>query len=236
MRINFAGERVLAVTAHPDDAEWLCAGTLARAKQDGAAVAILVLCQGDKGQPSPPIANLAAVRRREAKAAARLLGADLFFGKVPDGHLADTPAQRRILVEVYRKFEATLILAHDAADYHADHRAASALAEAASWFCASAGHKTRSPALKTQPALWWMDTMNMAGFLPALYVDVSDHLDLKRQMLGFHRSQLQRGKDGDFSPIEEQMVRQAQARGAQAGVAAAEAFRPYLAWKRARAW
>jgi LmbE family N-acetylglucosaminyl deacetylase len=236
MRLDFANEHVLAVVAHPDDAELFCAGMLARARADGAAVAILVLCQGDKGQGSVPAPNLAAVRRREVSASARLLGAKVFFGKVPDGYLADTPEQRRILLEVYRRFRPTLVLAHDAADYHADHRAASALAEAASWFCASAGHKTRSPALSTQPALWWMDTMNMTGFVPGLYVDVSQYVGLKREMLACHRSQLERGKEADFCPLEEQMLRQCQARGAQAGVSAAEAFRPHLAWKRARAW
>jgi N-acetylglucosamine malate deacetylase 1 len=236
MRLSFAHQRVLAVVAHPDDAEYLCAGTLARAKDDGAAIGILVLCQGDKGQPTTPVPNLAAVRRKEMTAAAKLLGAELFFGKVPDGQLADTPAQRRILVETFRRFEPTLLLAHHAADYHCDHRAAGALAEAASWFCTSAGHKTRSPALKTQPALWWMDTMNMTGFEPGLYIDVTAYMELKRRMLCCHRSQLQRGAEGDFSPLEQLMLQQCQARGAQAGVAAAEAFRPHLAWKRARAW
>src|SRR5438105_13444852 len=65
MRLSFAGDRVLAVVAHPDDAELLCAGTLARARAEGAAVAVAVLCRGDKGQPAQPIRNLAAVRRRE---------------------------------------------------------------------------------------------------------------------------------------------------------------------------
>lgn len=236
MRLAFAEERVLAVVAHPDDAECLCAGTLARAKADGAAIGVLVLCQGDKGQPSTPLADLAAVRRKEMAAAARLLGAELFLGKVPDGDLADTARQRRILLEVYRRFRPSLVLAHAPEDYHADHRAASALAEAASWFCASVGHKTRWPALKSQPALWWMDAMNMAGFLPSFYVDVSGYVELKRRMLRCHRSQLQRGQEGDFSPLEELVLRQCRARGAQAGVDAAEAFRPHLAWKRARAW
>jgi LmbE family N-acetylglucosaminyl deacetylase len=236
MRITFSDERLLAVVAHPDDADYLCAGTLARAKSEGAAIGLLVLCQGDKGQPSTPIPKLAAVRRKEMSAAARVLGAELFFGRVPDGHLADTPVQRRILLEVFRRFRPTLVLAHAGNDYHADHRAASALAEAASWFSASAGHKTRSPALGSQPALWWMDTMNMSGFEPTLYVDVTAFVDLKQQMLACHRSQLQRGAAGDFSPLAEQMLRQCHARGAQAGTEAAEAFRPYLAWKRARAW
>jgi len=236
MHISFAEERVLAVVAHPDDADYLCAGTLARAKSDGAGIGILVLCQGDKGQPATPIAKLADVRRKEMAAAARLPGAELFFGKVPDGHLADTPAQRRIVVEAYRRFRPTLVLAHSPNDYHADHRAASALAEAASWFAASAGHKTRSAPLATQPALWWMDGIAGGGPEPALFIDVTDFLPLKRQMLACHKSQLLRGSAGDFSPLEEMMVRQCQTRGDQCGAGAAEAFRPYVAWKRARAW
>ena len=89
MRLDFANQRVLSVVAHADDAELLCAGTLARAQADGAAVGVAVLCLGDKGQPSQPIPRLATVRRGEMAAAARLLGADLFWGRVPDGTLAD---------------------------------------------------------------------------------------------------------------------------------------------------
>jgi LmbE family N-acetylglucosaminyl deacetylase len=236
MHIHFRDDRVLAVVAHPDDAENLCAGTLARAKSDGATVGIFVLCQGDKGQPSPPLADLAAVRRQEMAAAAGLLGAELFFGEAADGELADAPPARRAVLEVYRAFRPTLVLAHAGEDYHADHRAASALAEAASWFSASAGHAAPLPPLARQPALWWMDTVTMAGFAPGLYIDVTPHVELKRRMLACHRSQIQRGAEGDFWPLEEQMLRQCRARGAQAGVEAAEAFRPHLVWKRARAW
>ena len=236
MRLNFAGERVLAVVAHADDAECLCAGTLARAKCDGAEVGICVLCRGDRGQPAVPIPNLAAVRRKEMATAAKLLGAVLLRGEFGDGQLVDGPAQRKKLIQLYRRFQPTLVLAHWQGDYHSDHRAAGALAEATSWYCASAGHKTRAPVMNCQPALWWMDTVNMTGFEPGFYVDVSDQIDLKRRMLACHRSQLRRRGDGDFASLEEQMIRQAEARGAQAGVTAAEAFRAHLAWKRARAW
>ncbi len=236
MRLNFSDERLLAIVAHPDDAELLCAGTLARAKADGAAIGLCVLCRGDKGQPARPIKNLAVVRRRELNAAARLLGAELFRGEFSDGELADTYASRRAVIEIVRRFAPTLILAHSPADYHADHRAASALAEAASWFCASPGHKTPSPALPAPPALWWMDTINMIGFEPGFFVDVTKYLDLKRKMLLCHRSQMRRGSEIRFGPLMEQMMFQAAARGAQAGVRGAEAFQTYCAWKRARAW
>ncbi len=236
MRLDFSHERVLAVVAHPDDAEMLCAGTLARAQADGAAVGVCVLCNGDKGQPSDTIENLAEMRREEMTAAANLLGAELMLGEVSDAELCDTPELRKQLIEWYRRFRPTLLLAHSANDYHADHRAASLLAEAASWFCASAGHITASPAMKQPPALWWMDTVNLAGFEPGFYVDVGDYVELKCRMLACHKSQLQRGAESDFSPLKQQMLRQCEMRGAQAGVTAAEAFQEHLAWKRSRAW
>src|SRR5207245_2731671 len=81
-------------------------------------------------------------------------------------------------------------LAHAPGDYHPDHRAASALAEAASWFAASGGYMPEQPPLQSQPALWWMDTINMSGFEPGFFVDVSNFADLKHQMLNCHKSQL----------------------------------------------
>src|SRR5262245_57608454 len=236
MRLDFAGERVLAVVAHPDDAELLCAGTLARARKDGATIGVCVMCQGDKGQPATPMANLPAVRRRDAAAAAQLLGAELLTGEFPDGELADSTEARRKLIAIYRHFRPSLVLAHAPTDYHADHRAASQLAEAASWFGASGGYMPEHPKLPMQPELWWMDTINMMGFEPGFFVDVSEFADLKQQMLHCHKSQLARWEDRDFSPLEEVMRLQYSARGAQAGVKAAEAFCIHPAWKRARAW
>ncbi len=236
MKLNFQNERVLAVVAHPDDAELLCAGTLARARNDGAEIGICVLCRGDKGQPGKAVVNLSAVRHKEMTAAAKLLGAKLYPGQNPDGMLIDRVSQRIKLVEIYRLFRPSLVLAHSLEDYHPDHRSAGILAEAASWFCASRGYKTRSTALTSPPALWWMDTINMSNFNPGFYVDISDYMQIKMQMLACHKSQLQRANDVDFSSLTELLRRQAQARGAQAGVAAAEAFQAHQVFKRARAW
>jgi LmbE family N-acetylglucosaminyl deacetylase len=236
MKLDFRNERVLAVVAHPDDAELLCAGTLARAKANGAEIGIGVLCLGDKGQPGKAIKSLASIRRQEMTEAASLLDARLYHGGFRDGELADTRVERLKVIDIFREFNPTLVFAHSPKDYHPDHRAASVLAEAASWFCASRGHRTRSTAMTTPPALWWMDTINMTGFEPGFYVDISAHASLKEQMLGCHKSQLARGNEGDFSPLTDLMRLQFQARGAQAGVAAAEAFQAHHAFKRSRAW
>ncbi len=236
MKIDFSNERVLAVVAHPDDAELLCAGTLGRARADGAAVGVAALCLGEKGQPAKPIPNLAAVRRRELAAATRLLDASLFTGWAPDGSLADVLANRRKLTEIFRQFRPTLVIAHSPEDYHPDHRAVSALADAASWYVASQGYKTKSRPTACAPAMWFMDTINATGFSPGFYIDVSEYLPLKERMLNCHQSQLARGDDKDFAPLVDLMRQQCQFRGAQAGVKAAEAFRVHHSFKRTRAW
>jgi LmbE family N-acetylglucosaminyl deacetylase len=236
MKLSFAEDRVLAVVAHPDDAELLCAGTLARARAEGAAIGICVLCRGEKGQPVRPIARLGAVRAAEMRAAARTLGAELQMLGCPDGELADTAEVRKRLIEMFRRFRPSLVLAHSAADYHPDHQAAARITEAATWSCASRGHRTASKPLETPPSLWWMDTVNMSGFEPGFCVDISAHVAVKQRMLACHRSQLQRAGDRDFSPLMEILRRQCEMRGAQCGVAAAEAFQAHHAFKRARAW
>ncbi len=235
-KLSFAGERVLAVVAHPDDAELLCAGTLARALGDGAAVGVVVMCRGDKGQPSEKVQNLSAVRRREAEAAATLLGASLFWIGFDDGTLTDGQSERRKVVEIYREFDVTLVLAHCPRDYHPDHRAASAIAEVATWFAASPGQESNGSLLTKPPALWWMDTVNMADFKPGFFVDITDHFEIKSRMLACHNSQLARADDLNFASLTELLDRQATTRGAQAGVHAAEAFQICREFKRARAW
>lgn len=236
MKLDFSTEQVLAVVAHPDDAELLCAGTLARAREEGATIGICVLCRGDKGQAGKRIRDLPAVREKEMGAASELLTAQLFCGGVSDSTLEDDPATRQKLTEIFRQFRPTLILAHAPQDYHPDHRAASALAEAASWFCASRGYRTKSAPLTASPAVWWMDTIGMNGFEPAFFVDISRFITLKEQMLACHRSQLARSQDQDFSPLTTLMRQQCQARGQQSGVEAAEAFQAHNVFKRARAW
>jgi len=238
MKLSFENDRVLAVMAHPDDAELLCAGTLARAKADGAAVAICVMCRGDKGVGSTTgTVDLGEIRHEEATAAAQILGAELYWQGASDGQLFDTHDERLKLVATFRRFRPTLVIAHSPADYHPDHRAASAVAEAATWFAASRGHVTPGlDPLEAPPSLWWADTINMSGFDPGFFVDVSAYVDWKAQMLACHQSQVRRGVDPDLAPLMGLMTHQMEARGRQSQVVASECFTIDASFKRSRAW
>jgi LmbE family N-acetylglucosaminyl deacetylase len=236
MRFDFRNERLLAVVAHPDDVELLCAGTLARARADAADIAVCTICRGDKGGSGDLLVDLAERRAEEFSEAANVIGATPFLMDAADGELQDSPAVRRQLMRVFRQFRPTTVLTHAPEDYHPDHQAASAIAESVSWLACSAGHQTQQPPLPTPPALLWMDTVNMLGFQPGFFVDISDFMGVKEEMLACHRSQLLRGEETGFESLQELMRRQAGVRGAQAGVEAAEAFRVHLAWKRVPAW
>ena len=226
--------RVLAIGAHPDDIEILCAGTLARFLDLGAAVHLAVACQGDRGGPAGSDPELADRRRAEARAAAALLGAPIDFLEFQDAGVFDTPEARERFVSVIRKARPDLILTHPPEDYHIDHIRVGELASAASWFAASGGHVGDQPCLDRPPAVVFLDTIAGSGFEPSLYVDISDHFELKRRMLACHQSQTARD-DGGIHALADLAETQARFRGFQVGVRYAEAFRPAPLWGRRRA-
>ncbi|WP_158633559.1 PIG-L deacetylase family protein [Tautonia sociabilis] len=226
--------RVLAIAAHPDDIELLCAGTLARFLELGSSVHLAVVSKGDRGGPSGPDPSLADRRRAEAEAAAALLGAPIDFLGFGDSEVFDTPEARSRFVSVIRKARPELILTHAPEDYHIDHVRVGELATMASWFAASGGHMGEHPPLARPPAVVYMDTIAASNFEPSHYVDISEQIDLKRRMLACHASQTGRD-DGGIHALQELAETQARLRGFQAGVRFAEAFRPAPLWGRRRA-
>jgi LmbE family N-acetylglucosaminyl deacetylase len=131
--------RVVCVSAHPDDAETGCGGTLARLADAGHHVTILYLTRGEAGTKHLPVdapcrrtsnqrESVAAIRVAEAEKASHLLGAQPLFWDQPDG---DTSVN----ADEYRRFNALqsaekpdIVFAHWPIDSHHDHRNASLLA------------------------------------------------------------------------------------------------------------
>src|SRR5471030_3063564 len=96
---------VLAVYAHPDDADVACGGTLARWAKAGAAVHLVVCTDGGKGTSDPTVKpkKLAAVRAAELEESAALIGlASVTNLGFPDGELVDSEPFRQVLVEWVR--------------------------------------------------------------------------------------------------------------------------------------
>jgi len=216
---------VLAVGAHPDDVEILCAGTLIRYRRAGHSVGICVLTNGDLGAPDGDKATIAAVREREARHSAEVIGARLFLLGEPDGFLFDSPGTRLAFAEVLREFRPDVLFAPDPNDYHPDHRAASAIALNSLVLAASPLQRTGSPAIDALPAVYHMDTLALVGAAPQRWVDISDALGTKLDMLAAHRSQNDWLRCTDGVDYLDYATKQARLRGLQCGTAAAEAFR-----------
>jgi N-acetylglucosamine malate deacetylase 1 len=125
---------LLAIVAHPDDAELLCGGTLARAAQLGHRTGILDLTRGELGSAGTP-----ELRAGEAKEAARILGVtERANAGLPDGGLEATTETRRVVAAWVRRLRPRLVVTHWPGARHPDHAAAARLAQAA---CFLAGLK-----------------------------------------------------------------------------------------------
>src|SRR5438552_14860962 len=97
---------VLAIFAHPDDAEISCGGTLAKWAAAGREVHLLVLTNGDRGSPDAGTDReaLAQVRAAEQEGAGRILGlAGFRVLDTPDGELENTPAVRAAVIRRIRE-------------------------------------------------------------------------------------------------------------------------------------
>jgi LmbE family N-acetylglucosaminyl deacetylase len=128
---------VLAVYAHPDDADVACGGTLARWARAGAAVHLVVCTDGGKGTSDPAAKpkKLAAVRAAELEESSALIGlASVTNLGFPDGELVDSESFRQVLVEWVRRLRPDVVCGHDPTamffgqEYfnHRDHRIAGA--------------------------------------------------------------------------------------------------------------
>lgn len=114
---------LLAAVAHPDDAELLAGGTLAKAVDAGRRVGILDLTHGEMGSRGN-----AEIRARESAAASLVLGISARTNAgLPDGHLENNDAMRRVMVEQLRRLKPRVVIAPYPVGRHPDHRIAAEL-------------------------------------------------------------------------------------------------------------
>ena len=223
---------ILAIGAHPDDLEILCAGTLARYAHAGHRVTMAHLLNGDKGYYRMDSRELAGVRKREANLAGAVIGAQVIGGDLPDGELFSTIETRRRVMDIVRSARPDVIITHSPNDYCSDHAVTSQITCEASFYAAAPLFHTAEPAHATVPPVYFMDTVVGISFHPTEYVDITATLEVKRQMLRCHESQLRWLKEHDHTDVLELVETNARFRGLQCGVRYAEGFRLYEAWGR----
>ena len=225
--------KILAVGAHPDDIEFLCAGTLAKYKRLGHEVAIAIATNGEVGSSTLPKAEIAAVRRAEAKVSAALLGAEFHWLNYPDEFLFNDAGTRLHLIDLVRQVRPDLIICHDPEnDYHPDHTTAGRIIWDTHVMVTVPNIATDHPPCAKIPEIIYMDTIGGVNFIPDRYVDISADIDIKRKMLSCHKSQEQWMIDMYGVTTVSMMENFSRMRGFQCGCQFGEGFRTPPMWPR----
>jgi LmbE family N-acetylglucosaminyl deacetylase len=223
---------VLAIFAHPDDAEIAAGGTLAKLAAAGRDVHLLVLTNGDRGSQDRNLdrGELAAIRARETEAGARVLGlATTTLLEVHDGDLENGPSIRAEVARVIRRIRPSIVVSCDPTAWffdnryynHSDHRTAGEIALDAVFPGAGNPHYFADQLAEglephDVPQVWlgWSREPNHDE-------DITGFLRAKIDALAAHDSQLADG----IKFFDEELTREAEEAGARIGVRHAEPFR-----------
>lgn len=224
---------VLALFAHPDDAEISSGATMAKWAASGREVHLLVLTNGDRGSQDPALdrAELARIRAGETASAARVMGlVDARVLSTPDGELENTPEVREEVVRAIRTIRPTTLLSCDPTAWffdnryynHADHRTAGSIALDAVFPGAGNPHYFAEHLAEGLSAHDVTDVWLGWALEPNHHEDVTGFMDAKLRALAEHRSQVEGDMLGYF---EEWLPKEAEEAGARIGVEHAESFR-----------
>lgn len=186
----------LAVAAHPDDIEFLMAGTLLRLRDAGWEIHYFNLSTGNCGSATIPGARLRRMRAAEAREASRLLGATWHAPIADDLEIFYEDRLLRRVAAVVRRVRPGIVLTHSPVDYMEDHTNTCRLAVTASFARGMPNYRT-SPGVKPygdDVAVYHAVPHGLRGPLgepvPAgAWVDIGPVLDRKRDALAAHRSQ-----------------------------------------------
>lgn len=229
---------VLSILAHPDDAEILCGGALARlVREHGWQAHIATMTPGDCGSAELPAEEIARRRRAEGAAAARHIGAT--YHCLEERDLLVTYCERTLekVTRLLRQVRPRLVLTHSPADYMLDHEMTSTIVRAAAFaapipnFLAD---RNPGPVLDHIPHLYYCDPIEGKDPLgrdvaPGFCIDISGVIEVKEKMLASHASQRDwllkhHGIDHYLKAMRDWGAE----RGRRSGVAHAEGFRQHL--------
>ena len=231
-------DMALAVLAHPDDAEFLCAGTLLRlAREHGWCVHVATMTPGDCGSAEHSAEEIARIRRAEAATAAARMGGAYHCLEERDLFVVYDQSSVAKVTDLLRLVKPRIVFTHSPDDYHLDHEMTSRLVRAAAFnasvplFLADQG----GPAATDQiPHLYYCDPIEGKDLLgrpvPAEFrIDISRQIDEKAELLACHASQRNwLLKHHGMDQYLNAMRNWASVRGREGGVDFAEGFRQHL--------
>jgi LmbE family N-acetylglucosaminyl deacetylase len=189
------GQRILVIMAHPDDAEFICGGTMARLAAEGRDIFYLLVTSGNRGSHDPEMTmeRLGKIREEEQRHAAEVLGVrEVTFLGFNDGEVEASLELRRELVHGIRRVQPDVLFTFDPwrpYEIHPDHRnvglcALDALAAARMpmYYPEQLSGEITAHRLK--------QVYLFSTHQPNFWVDVSDYMDKKLEALHCHTSQV----------------------------------------------
>ena len=186
---------ILSLGAHPDDAEFMCAGTLALLHQKGWQIHISTMTPGDCGTVEYSREEISRIRRAEAAKAASLIDGSYHCLECDDIFIMyDRPTLLKA-IELLRKVRPTIVLTTSPSDYMVDHEMASRIAQTACFACGVVNIETAEvEPFEPVPYLYYMDPVegkdNFGADVEAgTIVDITSVIDIKEKMLCCHESQ-----------------------------------------------
>jgi N-acetylglucosamine malate deacetylase 1 len=234
----FMNKIALSVLAHPDDAEFLCAGTLIRLKREhGYDIHIASMTPGDCGSVEQDAQAIARLRRAEGAEAAELSGAKYHCVEERDLLVFYNERSLEKVTRLLRLVQPTIVFTHSPADYILDHEMTSTIVRAAVFagpipnFLAERG---LGPVLPRIPHLYYCDPIEGKDALgrdvaPGFRIDISTVIETKAAMLAAHASQRDwLMKHHGIDHYIQAMMAWSAKRGQDLGVAYAEGFRQHL--------
>ncbi|MCX7705723.1 MAG: PIG-L family deacetylase [bacterium] len=222
--------KVLGIGAHPDDLEISCGGTLAKFTLQGWQVMMVSVCKGDKSGNDNGRESIIDVRRKEAKLSAGIIGAKCSTLGFSDSEIFTGKDLRDVIIDLIRDMKPDVVITHYPEDYHADHRLVASEVSSSVYIASSKRYKTRNRPINFIPVLYFMEPLTGIGFCPTEYVDITETMDRKIQMLKQHKSQLLAIKRRGGIDIIQLVKDTAKFRGWQSGVKYAEGFCVNYIW------
>jgi N-acetylglucosamine malate deacetylase 1 len=181
---------VLAIMAHPDDAELLCGGALIRSADEGERVGIVDLTKGESGTYGS-----GELRLQEAAKAAEVMGLAVRKNVgLRDSALANDAESRRVLVELIRELRPRVVVTHWREGRHPDHRVAAELVHDACFLAGLKNFAASGDAFRPTK-LVHATAFREDVVLPSFVIDVTEQIDRKLEALAAYGSQF-KGRSG----------------------------------------
>jgi len=180
----------LVVSAHSADFVWRAGGAIALYASRGWRVKIVCLSYGERGEsaklwrePGMTLEKVKTDRRREAQAAADLLGGEVEFFDLGDYPMRVTPEALDRLVDVYRSLQPSFVLTHSIEDpYNFDHPLAAHVAQEARVIAQAHGHKPGQKVLGAPPVfLFEPHQTEQCNWNPQVLLDITSVWEKKRK-------------------------------------------------------